>query len=157
MNVYVKRVERRKKMTNKKLTPPLTTNVDGENKYKKFELGEPYFDFQIGEDMICEIDNDDFKQIKSDIAEINKANLLHISEGAIIVLTYFLYYKNYKKCDALDEYYERQAQKDKNEEVQRLQKDLKNQEVDHYYELYLTTNNPVFLELMQHAKEKKDE
>lgn len=155
MNVYVKRVERRKKMTDKKLTPPLTSNVDGENKDKKFDLGEPYFDFQIGEDMICEIDNDDFKQIKSDIVEINKANLLHISEGAIIVLTYFLYYKNYKKCDALAEYYARQTQKDKNEEIKRLQKDLKNQEIDYYQELYLTTNKPVYLKLMQHAKEKK--
>ena len=144
-------------MTDKELTPPLTTNVDGENKDEKFNLGEPYFDYQIGDGMICEIDNDEFKQIKSDIAEINKAQMLNISEGAIIVLTYFLYYKNYKKCDALAEYYERQAQKEKNEEIQRLQKDLKNQEIDHYQELYLTTNNPVYLKLLQHAKEKKDE
>lgn len=105
-------------MTDKKLTPPLTTNVDGENKDEKFDLGEPYFDYQIGDGMICEIDNDEFKQIKSDIAEINKAQMLNISEGAIIVLTYFLYYKNYKKCDALAEHYRRKKEKETKDEVE---------------------------------------
>ena len=141
-------------MTDKRLTTPLTTNVDGENKDKKLNFSRmPYY----VETPIREIDNDDFKQIKSDIEEINVARCLRLSENSIIVLTYFLYYKNYKKCDALAEYYERQAQKEKNEEIERLQKDLKNQEIDHYQELYLTTNNPVYLKLLQHAKEKKDE
>lgn len=100
-------------MTDKKLTPPVTTDIGSENKEEKLDLG-CYYDRMLyhEETPIQEIDNDDFKQIKSDIAEINKANLLHISEHSILVLTYFLYYKNYKKCNALDEYYERQAQKD---------------------------------------------
>jgi hypothetical protein len=141
-------------MTDKKLTTPLTTDISGENKDKKLNFSRmPYY----VETPIREIDNDDFKQIKSDIEEINVARCLRFSENSIIVLTYYLYSKNYKKCDALAEYYERQAQKEKNEEIQRLQKDLKNQEIDHYQELYLTTNNPVYLKLLQHAKEKKDE
>ncbi len=140
-------------MTDKKLTPPLTTDISGENKDKKFNFSRmPYYI----ETPVRELDNDEFRQIKSDIEEINEARCLRLSESAIIVLTYYLYSKNYKKCDALDEYYERQAQKEKNEECQRLQKDLKNQEIDHYQELYLTTNNPVYLKLLQHAKEKNE-
>ncbi len=139
-------------MTDKKLTPPLTTDISGENKDKKFNFSQmPYY----VETPVRELDNDEFRQIKSDIEEINEARCLKLSESAIIVLTYYLFSKNYKKCDALAEYYERQAQKEKNEECQRLQKDLKNQEIDHYQELYLTTNNPVYLKLLQHAKEKK--
>ena len=139
-------------MTDKKLTTPLTTDISGENKDKKLNFSRmPYY----VETPIREIDNDEFKQLKSDIEEINVARCLRLSEKSIIVLTYYLYSKNYKKCDALAEYYERQAQKEKNEEIERLQKDLKNQEIDHYQELYLTTNNPVYLKLLQHAKEKK--
>lgn len=95
-------------MTDKKLTPPLMEVI---NENAKFDLGEPYFDYQVGDGMICEINNDEFKQIKSDIEEINKAQWLKLSEGAIIVLTYYLYSKNYKKCDALDEYYRRKGEK----------------------------------------------
>lgn len=119
-------------MTDKKLTPPLTTDISDENKDKKFNFSRmPYY----VETPVRELDNDEFKQIKSDIEEINEARCLRLSENSIIVLTYYLYSKNYKKCDALAEYYERQAQKEKNEEVQRLQKDLKNQEIDHYQKL----------------------
>lgn len=61
---------------------------------------------------VCRIDNDDFRQIKSDIEEINKARCLRLSEKKIIDLTYYLYCKNYKKQDALAEYYEKHPQVD---------------------------------------------
>lgn len=140
-------------MTDKKLTSP-TLSVDDDNKDKKFS----HIVCLIGDVPIKEVDNDEFKQIKSDIDEINEAERLKLPERAIIVLTYYLYYKNYKKCDVLAEYYERQAQKEKDIGLQRLQKDLQNQEIDHYQELYSMTGNPVYLKLMKHAaKEKKDE
>ena len=141
-------------MTDKELTPPLTTNVDGENKDEKFNLGEPYFDYQIGDGMICEIDNDEFKQLKSDIAEINKAQMLNISEGAIIVLTYFLYYKNYKKCDALAEYYERQ---NKDKKIEQLELNLVNLEIAHYEMLYRMTKRDYYLAMYHQARDKQIE
>lgn len=122
----------------------------------KVKLGELYFDYQVGNEPIGEIDNDEFRQIKSDIEEINRKYCLgHIMQGEIITLTYYLYQKNYKKCDALAEYYARQAQKEQGEELQRLQKDLRNQEIDHYQELYLMTDNPVYLKLMKNAAKEK--
>lgn len=79
----------------------------------KVKLGELYFDYQVGDEPISEIDNDEFRQIKSDIEEINRKYCLgHIMQGEIITLTYYLYQKNYKKCDALAEYYARHPQVD---------------------------------------------
>ena len=79
----------------------------------KVKLGELYFDYQVGNASIGEIDNDEFRQIKSDIEEINRKYCLgHITQGEIITLTYYLYQKNYKKCDALAEYYARHPQVD---------------------------------------------
>lgn len=57
-----------------------------------------------------EIDNEEFRQIKSDIEEINEARCLSISENKIIELTYYLYCKNYKRQDPLAEYYARHPQ-----------------------------------------------
>lgn len=102
-------------MTDKKLTTTLTTDISGENKDEKLNFSRmPYY----VETPVRELNNDEFKQIKSDIEEINVARCLRLSENSIIVLTYYLYSKNYKKCDALAEYYRRKKEKETKDEVE---------------------------------------
>lgn len=138
-------------MTDKKLTTPLTTDISGENKDKKLNFSRmPYY----VETPIREIDNDDFKQIKSDIEEINVGRCLRLSENSIIVLTYYLYSKNYKKCDALAEYYERQ---NKDKKIEQLELNLVNLEIAHYEMLYRMTKRDYYLAMYHQARAKQIE